>query len=130
MGRRPPQRKFFELFMSFWLPVLLYTTMIVVLSAQPNLKPPVRFENSDKVLHVLEYFGLGILLVRALRTTFRITIPMNACLFALCLGIGVGTGDEVFQSTVPGRECSGLDLAADTVGLALAQLAYLALMRE
>jgi VanZ family protein len=116
--------------MSHWLPLLLYVTVIFVLSAQPRLQPPIRFQNSDKIYHVFEYLGLGILLVRAVRTSFRMSVPINACLVALCLGIGVGTGDEVFQSTVPGRECSGLDLLADTVGVALAQLAYLAAVRE
>lgn len=130
MGRRPQQRKFFDLFMSYWLPVLLYTTVIIVLSAQPNLQPPIKFQNSDKIYHVIEYFGLGVLLVRAIRNSLRLPIPMNACLLALSLGIGVGTGDEVFQSTVPGRECSGFDLLADTVGVALAQLAYLAAVRD
>jgi VanZ family protein len=130
MGRRPPERRFFTLFMSYWLPVLLYVTVIIVVSAQPHLTPPFRFHNSDKIWHVLEYFGLGVLLARAFRASFRGPSPLHASLLALCLGIAVGTGDELFQSTVPGRQSSGFDLLADTVGVALAQLAYLAAARE
>jgi VanZ family protein len=41
----------------------------------------------------------------------------------------VGTCDELFQSTVAGRQSSGLDLAADALGAGLAQLFYRALGR-
>ena len=53
-----------------------------------------------------------------------------AALLALSFGILVGTGDEYFQSFVPGRQSSPFDLLADTVGLILAQLVYLAFTRE
>src|SRR6185295_10991524 len=43
-------------------------------------------------------------------------------LIAICLGIMVGTCDELFQSTVPGRQSDVFDLMADTAGLTLAQL--------
>ena len=36
MTRRPPER-FFRKFMLYWLPVLAYITVIIFLSAQPNL---------------------------------------------------------------------------------------------
>jgi VanZ family protein len=127
---RPQERRFFSLFLLYWLPVLLYLTVMLVLSAQPYLTPPLEFPNSDKVMHVLEYFGLGVLVVRALRATMRITLPLVAALLALSFGILVGTGDEYFQSFVPGRQSSPFDLLADTVGLIVAQLVYLAFTRE
>ena len=127
---RPQERRFFSLFMLYWLPVLLYLTVMLVLSAQPYLTPPFEFPNSDKVMHVLEYFGLGVLVVRGLRATMRITLPLVAALIALSFGILVGTGDEYFQSFVPGRQSSPFDLLADTLGLLLAQLVYLAFTRE
>ena len=127
---RPQERRFFSLFLLYWLPVLLYLTVILVLSAQPYLTPPLELPNSDKVMHVLEYFGLGVLVVRALRATMRITLPLVAALLALSFGILVGTGDEYFQSFVPGRQSSPFDLLADTAGLILAQLVYLAFTRE
>ena len=60
----------------------------------------------------------------------RITLPLVAALLALSFGILVGTGDEYFQSFVPGRQSSPFDLLADTVGLIVAQLVYLAFTRE
>jgi VanZ family protein len=113
-----------------WLPVLAYVAMIFFLSAQPNLKPPVQFENSDKLYHLAEYGGLGLLLARAMRVSGRFRTTLQVGLAALCLGIVVATCDELFQSTVPGRESSGFDLMADTIGLAIAQLVYIGWARE
>ena len=127
---RPRERTIFKLFLLYWLPVLLYLTVILVLSAQPYLSPPLEFPNSDKVMHILEYFGLGILVVRGLRATMRIHLPLVAALLALSFGIVVGTGDEYFQSFVPGRSSDPLDLLGDTFGSLLAQLVYLAFTRE
>ena len=127
---RPQERRVFHVFLLYWLPVLLYLTVMIVVSAQPYLKPPLEFPNSDKLMHVLEYFGLGLLVARALRATMRIHLPLVAALLALSFGIVVGTGEEYFQSFIPGRVSSPFDLLADTVGLMLAQLVYLAFTRE
>ena len=128
--QRPPERRVFILFLRYWLPVLVYLTVIFVASAQPYLRPPFEFRNSDKIWHVLEYLGFGLLVVRALRATMRLTVPLAAALIALSVGIVVGAGEEYLQSFVPGRVSSPLDLLADAVGLALAQLVYLAFTRE
>ncbi|HEY2956048.1 MAG TPA: VanZ family protein [Candidatus Eisenbacteria bacterium] len=127
---RPPERRFFVLFTRYWLPVLLYVTMVIAISAQPYLVVPGDFRYGDKIAHIGEYFGLGVLIARALRATMRIPLPLAAALIALSLGIVVGTGDEYLQSFVPGRQSSALDLLADTIGLTLAQLVYLAFTRE
>src|SRR5262245_2017988 len=117
-------------FVTHWLPVLAYLGVIFTLSAQPNLKPPLDFGNSDKVYHLLEYGGLGLLLARAIRTTDRFRPGLQVALAAMCVGIVVATTDELFQSTVPGRIPSGFDLLADTVGLALAQILFRLWARE
>jgi VanZ family protein len=127
---RPAQRTFFNLFIIYWLPVLLYVTVIAVLSSQAHLRPPLEFRYGDKIMHVLEYFGLGVLVARALRASMRIHLPLVASLLALSFGIVVGTGEEYLQSFVPGRVSSPFDLLADTAGLMLAQLVYLAFTRE
>ncbi len=124
MTRRPPER-FFRKFMLYWLPVLAYITVIIFLSAQPNLQPPIRFPNADKVYHLIEYLGLGVLLARAWRATGRMRRPLSAALVAISCGVVVGTSDEYFQSFIPGRQSSAFDLLADAAGLALAQFAYL-----
>lgn len=112
-------------FMRYWLPVLMYVGLIFVLSAQPRLKPPFKFESSDKVAHVIEYGGLGFLLARALRTVPMLRGIALPSLVAVAIGFCIGGSDELFQSTVPGRDSSTLDLIADTIGLSIAQLVYL-----
>jgi VanZ family protein len=112
-------------FVRYWLPVLAYVALIFVLSAQPGLKPPFKFEMADKVAHICEYGVLGLLLVRALRTLPRLRSVLLAGVAAVAIGTCIGTSDELFQSLVPGRDSSVFDLIADTVGLSLAQLAYL-----
>jgi len=129
MSRRSKPLGFSNLFVRYWLPAALYVAVIFTLSAQQHLRPPLQFENSDKMYHLLEYFGLGILLGRAMRGTLRNSSVLVTAFLALSLGIVVGTSDECFQSFVPGRECSAFDLMADTAGLAIAQLALLAFVR-
>ena len=128
--RRPGERSGFMMFLLYWLPVLAYITVIITLSAQPYLEPPIKFQNADKFYHVLEYFGLGVLVARAIRATMRLSLPLFAALIALSIGIVVGTGDEYFQSFIPGRQSSAFDLLADTIGLLVAQLVYLVFARE
>lgn len=130
MERTPAKRTWFRLFVWYWLPVLLYLTVIFTLSAQPNLKPPLQYPNSDKSYHLLEYFGLGLLGVRALRATLRLSLPMTASFLALAFGILVAGSDEYFQSFTPGRDSSVFDAMADTAGVILAQLAWLTFSKD
>ena len=129
MGRKR-QRGGDRWLLTHGLPVLAYVALIFVISAQPNLKPPLQFDNSDKLYHLAEYGGLGLLLARAIRATGRFAHGVHAGLAALCVGIVIATADEMFQSTVPGRIASGFDLMADTLGLIAAVLVYAAWARE
>ncbi len=116
--------------MRYWLPALAYVTLVLVIGAQPHLRPPLTFRNGDKVMHLLEYGPLGFLLARALRATLRVPMPVVAAIMAVALGILVGATDETIQRFTPGRESSIYDVAADTVGLTIAQFIYLAATRE
>jgi len=129
-SRRPPERRFFIQFLQYWLPVLLYVTLIIVLSSQANLQPPFHWNNGDKLAHMMEYFGLGILLARAWRSALRLRWALAAAMIALAMGVLVGAGDEFYQSFVPGRDSSVYDLMADTIGVALAQVAYLVFAKD
>jgi VanZ family protein len=113
-----------------WILVLLYVAVIFTLSAQPYLAPPFQFRNGDKLAHTLEYGGLAVLLVRAVRGRNGWDRPLAGGLLALVIGLAIGAGDERFQSMIPGRDCSLLDWMADAGGSILGQLAYLAMRRE
>lgn len=125
MTEHPTRRGFFQLFLWYWLPVLVYVTIIFSLSAQPNLRPPLQFPNSDKFFHMLEYGGLGYLLARGMRAAARIRLALTVALIVAALGGLIAASDEVFQSIVPGRESSLQDWFADFTGLLLAQIVYI-----
>lgn len=111
-------------FLRYWLPVIAYVGLIFGLSSVSGLQPPLRFANSDKVVHIGEYSVLGFLLTRALRTIPALRGLLAAGLTAVLIGMAVGGLDEIYQRSTPGRESSGLDFTADSLGLALAVIAY------
>jgi len=112
-----------------WAMALAYVGVIFTLSAQPYLGTPFHFNNGDKVAHTLEYGGLAVLLVLAVRGDRRWDRPLAGALLALALGLGIGICDENFQRLIPGRDCSLLDWMADAGGSILGQLLYLAIRR-
>lgn len=111
-------------FVTHWLPVLLYLAMIFMLSSQPHLAPPLHFSNADKLFHLMEYGGLGVLLARLIGALRGGPFRVGVALVALAVGSAVGATDECYQSIVPGRQSSVFDWMADTSGCALAQLAW------
>ena len=130
MATRPPERRFFLLFVGFWLPVLVYVTVIFALSSQQHLQPPIIFPNADKLLHAGEYLVLGLLLVRAVRATLRVSRPLFAAIIAIGIVVTVGVADEFLQSFIPGRQSDVFDLLADVLGGAIAQLVYVTFVRR
>ena len=119
-----------ELVRRYWLPVVVYLAVVQVLGAQPNLTVPMLFPNVDKVVHLLEYGGLGVLLARALRASLGAPAPIRTALLAVGMGLCMGVADEVIQSFVPGRMSSANDLLADFTGLLFAQVGYLLVIRD
>ena len=69
----------------------------------------------DKLLHVLEYFILGYLLVNSFSD--KTQYPVYLSFF---LGICFALIDETYQLTVIGRSSSSYDFIADAIGLTLA----------
>jgi VanZ family protein len=128
MSLRTAERTLATLLLRFWLPAAAYAALVLFVGSRPHLRPPIAFAMSDKVMHALEYLGLGVLLMRAARATWGAKLP--AALVALCLGIMIGTYDELQQAHVPGRSSSGFDLMADAVGVALAPLVIRAFVRD
>ena len=105
-----------------WGPVVLWAAMIFVLSSFSSLPaPPAGF--TDKHAHFATYGVLAALLVWGLtdRSPARMTWATAAA--AVALAALYGASDEWHQSFVPGRDASALDLAADTVGAAIAAVA-------
>jgi VanZ family protein len=117
-------------FLRYWLPVLMYVTLILVLSAQQNLHPPDQFHFNDKFYHLMEYFGLGALLARAFRAGRKTVPPMRTLTMTVALGVLVGVADEIFQSFIKGRNSDVFDVLADATGVLLSQVVFLLVVRE
>jgi len=111
-----------------WAGVALYLATIFLLSSLPNPLPAVTSRMSDKVLHAVEYGGLGLLLGLALRASgLR---AGRAAALALLLASLYGASDEIHQAFVPHRDSDVRDWLADTGGAALGALAAAGLARR
>ncbi len=104
------------------LPFLAGTVAFWLVSSmsRPPIPDVLEFWNSDKLLHGIAYGGLATLAFVAARN------PWTAWFMA----VGYGVVDEIHQSYVPGRSCSGLDLVADALGAALAVTVAAAWLRR
>ena len=88
--------------------------MLVGSSLEGNSIPKSYIFTLDKLLHIIEYFIFGILLYFSFSHVTKYSIILT-----LILGILYSFIDELYQSTVYGRNSSGLDIAADIIGLIL-----------
>ena len=73
-----------------------------------------------KLVHVLEYFILGLLLFRAFRGGSSEPFKWRWALFTLMGVLLLAAGDEVHQFFIPARAASPVDVGIDTVGGVLA----------
>ena len=86
-------------------------------------EPPPLPEGSDKHLHALLYAGLGALLVRAWAGGLvGRRIRGTAVVAAVTIAALYGVSDEFHQWFVPPRAVEAGDVAADTIGAAVAAL--------
>ncbi len=80
----------------------------------------------DKLIHGTEYFLFGLLLFRALQ--YRSGIALSLFTIAgltIVMGTSFGGMDELYQSTVPGRDSSIFDVLADMLGASFASIGSL-----
>ena len=66
----------------------------------------------DKLIHIIEYFIFGVLLYFS-----TVGITKHSIILSLILGTFYSFIDELYQSTVYGRDSSGFDVIADIIGL-------------
>tara|TARA_B100001057_G_scaffold212656_1_gene212959 strand:- start:130 stop:507 length:378 start_codon:yes stop_codon:yes gene_type:complete len=99
------------------LTCLFIFLMIVGSSFEGNSIPKSYIFTLDKLLHIIEYFIFGTLLFFVFFSSSK--TPDVICLI---LGILYSLIDELYQSTVIGRDASALDVLADIIGLILSIL--------
>ncbi len=99
-------------------PVILYAGLIFWGSSIPSLPSNLPFTIKDKVLHFLEYFIFGILLIRSgLALNWKLTFQALLVVVFL-IGILYAATDEFHQGLVPGRDMNFWDWLADAIGVA------------
>ena len=90
-----------------------YIIIIISVSSIPGHSMP-RFIlfSWDKLFHVVEYSILGYLAVNSFRAISKdqVMVVIISCLGFACF-------DELWQSLIPGRFSSGLDIIADGIGI-------------
>ncbi len=96
--------------------VIIFCLVITFGSSIPgNSMPELYIFGMDKLLHALEYFILGYLLV--ISVSDKTQYPGY---LSFVLGICFALIDETYQLTVIGRSSSAFDVIADAIGLTLA----------
>ena len=117
-----PQFSTRQMFIRYWLPVIVYAGFILFLSSLPIRIRQVPFPYYDKVFHFFEYGIYAGLWYRALRMTTRLPSYgwgwTGIATFLICSMFGVG--DELFQAFTPYRVSDIYDLAADVFGVFVA----------
>ena len=88
--------------------------MIVGSSLKGTSIPKSYIFTLDKLIHIVEYFILGVLLYFSI-----VGITKYSIILSLILGIFYSFIDELYQSTVFARDASGFDVIADIIGLIL-----------
>lgn len=101
-----------------WLPTLVWVALIFIASSIPvipekGLNLPHGF---DKAIHFIEYLILALLLRRGL---FHDSLHIGNLVRGLMIiaSIAVAAMDEFYQSYIPGRDSSLLDLLSDVAGI-------------
>jgi VanZ family protein len=109
----------------YLLPAVGYSALIFSLSSSSldieELRPVFDY---DKLLHIVEYYILGYLLMRVFTTSPVSSLADKAVLATILVGTVYGASDELHQYFVPGRDCSLMDFLFDAAGATLAACTF------
>ena len=98
--------------------LIAYILLIISVSSIPGHSIP-RFVlfSWDKLFHLVEYGILGYLAVNSFRARSKdqVFVIIISCLGFACF-------DELWQSFIPGRFSSGLDILADGIGITVGSI--------
>jgi VanZ family protein len=104
--------------LSLWLPVVVYMAAIFYASSLQH--PPVPADVPDVRLHAVAYFGLMIVVTRAIAHGTWAGVRLVALAIAWFITVMYGASDEWHQMYVPLRTAELHDLIADAIGASAA----------
>lgn len=90
--------------------------MAGIFYASSLANPPVPANVSDVSLHEAAYFGLTLLVIRALARGRWSGVTMGTLASAWMISVAYGVTDEWHQSFVPNRFAELRDLGSDAIG--------------
>jgi VanZ family protein len=100
-----------------WGPVIAYGFLIFYLSGLSDVGWTASYP--DHVLHAAEYFGLAILMARALNGGLQRPLPRRTLLLAFLFCALYAISDEIHQMFVPARYADLTDVLSDLTGAAI-----------
>ncbi len=104
-------------FILYWLPVLVYASLIFYFSSLPEVPPVIiRIIPETLILHMIEYAILSILLFRTFINSNKDTLKNKAVILSILIATLYGITDEIHQIFVPGRVFSYLDMTVNFIG--------------
>jgi VanZ family protein len=112
-----------------YTPLVIYWIVLLSATSFPTTSLP-SIGISDKVMHFTAYFILGVLLNLTLifQSKYNLLRQKNS-LYTLLFGSIYAIIDEVHQHFIPGRFMEFMDFTADFLGLVLAVILVLSLIK-
>ncbi len=103
-------------------PLVFYWALIFILTTLPGNVIVNSIKLSDKVEHILAYFGLSFLLMFFFRFLKSHYLILKRLFFTLLIAMLYAGFDEIHQMFIPRRQADLLDFLADTLGAILGVL--------
>jgi len=107
--------------MFYWLPPILWMTLIFLMSSQQRIGVSEEFIVNFmvfKFLHIVEYAFLYFLFLRAFRK-YLSKKSKRAFLYAAIATLIFAISDEFHQTFTPTRQGSPIDIGIDAIGIGL-----------
>ena len=101
-----------------WAPVVAYMAAIFYLSAQSS--PPTPGGVPDKLAHAIQYFGLAVVVFRAVAGGLGAQVTAVRAMATMIIAVTYAVSDEVHQLFVPNRTADAGDVLADAAGASVA----------
>jgi VanZ family protein len=104
--------------MTLWSPVVVYMAAIFYVSSLQN--PPTPPGVIDVDLHALAYFGLMVVVLRAVSGGRWVGVTLKTIAIAWAITVAYGLTDEWHQMYVPTRHAELRDAQANAIGALVA----------
>lgn len=111
-------------FIKYWLPVIIYASIIFCISSVPGDDIPDLFPEQNIIFHFGEYLIFAFLVKRAVREYYPKKTNKKQFLLAVAIALAYAVFDEFHQSFIPNRSASVFDIVVDSFGIFLGGLIY------